>query len=189
MIVSEFELPGVKILIPKVFADERGVFCETFVKRQLEAFGIDVDFVQDNQSVSMRAGTIRGLHFQIPPAAQDKLIRVVRGRIFDVAVDVRRGSPSFGQFVSTELSAKSWNQIFVPKGYAHGFCTLEDDTAVIYKTSDYYAPEHDRGIAWNDPDLRIKWPVAEAAALLSEKDRKLPRLKDAAELFDYDAAL
>ena len=185
MIVKELKLPGVKILVPKVLADERGALSETYTKRRLASFGIDVEFVQDNHSVSMGAGTIRGLHFQLPPAAQDKLVRVVRGRIFDVAVDVRRGSPSFGQHASVELSAECWSQIFIPKGYAHGFCTLEDDTEVLYKTSDYYAPDLDRGIAWNDPDLGIAWPVAAVEALLSERDRKLPRLRDATELFDY----
>ncbi len=185
MHVTALNIPDVRILTPKRFFDERGVFSETYNKRTLAALGIHTEFVQDNHSVSLRAGTIRGLHFQLPPFAQDKLVRVVRGRIFDVAVDIRRGSPTFGQFASVELSAEDWNQIFVPKGFAHGFCTLDEATEVVYKTSNYYAPECDRGILWSDPELGIGWPIGEADALVAERDRKYPRLRDATELFDY----
>jgi dTDP-4-dehydrorhamnose 3,5-epimerase len=143
--------------------------------------------VQDNHSTSNRAGTVRGLHFQIPPFAQDKLIRVARGRILDVAADIRRGSPTFGKYVVAEISAEAWNQIFIPKGFAHGFCTLEDGTEVLYKASAYYAPDHERGIVWDDPDLNIDWPFGAGDIILSDKDRQLPRLGDSAELFVYAA--
>ena len=185
MKLTSLALPDIMVMTPKLFFDERGVFTETYSKRRLAQLGIDVEFVQDNHAVSMRAGTVRGLHFQIPPFAQDKLVRVLRGRILDVVVDIRRGSPSFGKSVSVELSAEDWTQIFVPKGYAHGLCTLEDGTEVLYKTSDFYSPECERGILWNDPDLGIDWPVGGAVAALSDKDRALPRLKDARDLFAF----
>ena len=181
--LTALAIPDVKVLTPMRWHDDRGIFCETYSKKTLSALGIEMEFVQDNQSVSLRAGTVRGLHFQAAPFAQDKLVRVVRGRIFDVAVDIRRGSPTFGHFVSVEIDAERWNQIFVPKGFAHGFCTLEPRTEVIYKTSNYYAPNHDRGILWNDPELGIRWPVSEDKACLAEKDRHLPRLRNAADLF------
>ena len=147
-----------RIIVPKRHADDRGWFSETFHERRLHEIGITCRFVQDNQSSSKRAGTLRGLHFQVPPAAQAKLVSVLRGRILDVAVDVRRGSPTFGKHVSTELSAESGRQVYIPAGFAHGFLTLEDDVVVMYKVSDYYAPAHDSGIRWNDPDLAFPWP-------------------------------
>lgn len=182
--VTELSIAGVKIFKPKKFGDHRGFFSETYNKQAFAQAGIDMDFVQDNHSLSADTGTIRGLHFQGPPYAQDKLVRVVRGRILDVAVDVRRSSPSFGKWVSAEISAEDWNQILVPAGFAHGFCTLEPNTEVIYKVTNYYAPNHDFGILWNDPDLNIPWPVSADAAVLSDKDRKQPRLKDITSPFD-----
>ena len=144
-----------RIIVPKRHVDDRGWFSETFHEKRLYDAGITCRFVQDNQSSSKRAGTLRGLHFQLPPAAQAKLVTVVKGRILDVAVDIRRGSPTFGKHVSIELSAESGRQLYIPVGFAHGFLTLEDDVVVMYKVSDYYAPAHDSGICWNDPDIAI----------------------------------
>ena len=172
---------------PDRHEDTRGFFSETYSRRALAEAGIDAEFVQDNHSLSVSRGTLRGLHFQAPPAAQAKLVRVVRGAILDVAVDIRVGSPSFGQHVRRELSAKEWNQLFVPEGFAHGFCTLEPDTEVIYKVSGDYAPEHDRGLLWNDPALAIDWPVSEP--LLSEKDRAHPPLGELPEYFRYQSSV
>ncbi len=144
-----------------------------------------MNFVQDNHAFSAERGTIRGLHFQAPPYAQDKLVRVAQGSVLDVAVDIRRGSPTYGKFVSAVISAEAWNQILVPIGFAHGLCTLEPDTAVIYKVTNYYAPDHDLGLLWNDPDIGIEWPVGENEARLSDKDRRRPRLRDFDTPFDY----
>jgi dTDP-4-dehydrorhamnose 3,5-epimerase len=140
--------------------------------------------VQDNQSFSAQQGTVRGLHYQLPPFAQAKLVRAVSGRLLDVAVDIRRSSPTFGQAVAVELSAAGGEQLFIPAGFAHGFCTLEPDTSLAYKVDAYYSAAHDRGIRWNDPALRIDWPVSEAEAMLSDKDRKQPFLSDVTDLFD-----
>jgi dTDP-4-dehydrorhamnose 3,5-epimerase len=181
--IADLSLAGIKTIRPRKFVDDRGFFSETYNKKALAEAGVDLDFVQDNSSLSVRPGTVRGLHFQSHPFAQDKLVRVVRGRIFDVAVDIRRGSSTFGQWVSAEISAEAWNQIFVPIGFAHGFCTLEPDTEVIYKVTNFYSAAHDLGIRWNDPGLGIPWPVKDAEAHLSEKDRKYPFLRDAADLF------
>jgi dTDP-4-dehydrorhamnose 3,5-epimerase len=181
--VIETELRGVKVLTPRRFDDPRGLFCETYSHRTLAEHGIEAAFVQDNHSISRPSWTLRGLHFQLPPFAQDKLVRVVRGKALDVVVDIRRSSPTFGRHVFVLLSADNWKQIFVPAGFAHGFVTLEPDTEVIYKVSNYYSAAHDRGILWNDPDLGIEWGVDPADAVLSDKDRRLPRLKDAKELF------
>ena len=178
MDIIQCEIPAVKILKPKKFGDQRGFFSETYNKSALAERGIDLDFVQDNHSLSRKRGVVRGLHFQVPPFAQAKLLRVVRGAIFDVAVDLRRGSATFGQHVARKVSREAWSQILVPIGFAHGFCTLEPDTEVIYKVTEYYAPEHDQGILWSDPDLKIDWPVAEAEAIVSENDRTHPRLRD-----------
>jgi dTDP-4-dehydrorhamnose 3,5-epimerase len=178
MQVEALAIQDVKLLTPKIFRDERGFFSETYNRQVLAAAGIDRTFVQDNQSLSRSKGVLRGLHFQIAPHPQGKLVRVTRGAIFDVAVDIRRGSPSFGQHVSTTLSAENWSQLWIPEGFAHGFCTLEPDTEVIYKVTDFYAPECDMGLAWDDPDLGIAWPLSETQALLSDKDRSHPRLRD-----------
>ena len=184
MDVTALEIPDVKLIKPKIFRDERGFFSETYSKPALKAAGLDVEFVQDNHSLSRERGVVRGLHFQIPPRAQDKLVRVVRGSIFDVAVDLRRGSPTFGRHVAVVLSAENWCQLWVPKGFAHGFCTLEPNTEVLYKVTDLYAPECDKGIAWNDPALGIAWPIAPHAAIVSDKDRKHPRLSEIESPFD-----
>ncbi len=178
MDVTPTAIPEVRIVKPRRFADSRGYFSETYNQRVFCAAGIGMPFVQDNQSLSRPKGTVRGLHFQLPPFAQDKLVRVVRGSILDVAVDIRRGAPSFGRSVSVVLSAEEGSQLFIPIGFAHGFCTLEDDTEVLYKVSNFYSAECDRGISWNDPDLAIDWPVSPDLAVLSDKDKTWPRLKD-----------
>jgi dTDP-4-dehydrorhamnose 3,5-epimerase len=174
MEVVSTAIPDVKVLRPPKFVDRRGFFSETYNKRVLAKAGIDLEFVQDNHALSVHRGVLRGLHFQIPPVAQHKLVRVIRGAVFDVAVDLRKGSPTFGKHVAVTLSAEEWNQLLVPVGFAHGFCTLADDTEVAYKMTDYYSPEHERGIIWNDPALGISWPVSDEDAILSEKDRQWP---------------
>ncbi|MGB7161203.1 MAG: dTDP-4-dehydrorhamnose 3,5-epimerase [Tepidisphaeraceae bacterium] len=183
MQLIETEIPAVKVLVPKKIGDHRGFFSEVYSDKLLSALGIDARFVQDNQSLSAEKGVVRGLHFQLPPLAQDKLIRVVRGAVLDVALDIRRDSPTFGRHVAVVLSAENWKQMFVPAGFAHGFATLEPNTEVLYKVTNYYSPAHDRGIRWNDPKLGIDWGVTEDAAVLSERDRKHPVLADVAELF------
>lgn len=184
--VLSLEIPDVKILMPPVFKDHRGFFSETYNKKALTSAGIELDFVQDNHSLSRTRGVLRGLHYQSPPFAQAKLVRVVRGRIFDVAVDIRNGSPTFGKWVSAILSAEEWNQILVPVGFAHGFVTLEPDTEVVYKVTNYYAPQHDHGVLWNDPDIGIAWPIDATDVTLSEKDRNQPRLRDIYSPFTYE---
>ncbi|HEX2115784.1 MAG TPA: dTDP-4-dehydrorhamnose 3,5-epimerase [Alphaproteobacteria bacterium] len=174
-------IPEVKLITPRRFTDPRGFFAETFSRRRFAEAGLVADFVQDNQSLSRPAGTVRGLHFQRPPHAQAKLVRVVRGAIFDVAVDIRPGSPTYGRHVGVELSAENGKMILIPEGFAHGFCTLKVDTEVLYKVNRDYAPAHEGGILWNDPALGISWPVDPAHAVLSERDRKLPRLSELAE--------
>ena len=146
-------IPEVKVITPKKFGDQRGFFSETYNRRDWVEAGINLTFVQDNHSYSAEQGTVRGLHYQIPPMAQDKLVRVAHGAIFDVAVDLRKGSPTFGQHVSEVISAENWKQVLVPIGFAHGYVTLEPDTEVLYKTTDFYSPEHDRGIIWCDQDI------------------------------------
>jgi len=177
-------IPAVKLVTPVRHGDARGFFSEVFREDALVAAGIGERWVQDNHSRTQQPGTIRGLHFQSPPHAQAKLVRVTRGRILDVAVDLRRASPTFGRHVAAELSEANWRQLFIPAGFAHGFCTLEPDTEVLYKVSSYYAPAHDHGVAWDDPDLAIAWPVASDRAILSDKDRRQPRLADLPALFD-----
>jgi dTDP-4-dehydrorhamnose 3,5-epimerase len=187
--IRALPIPEVKLITPTVFSDDRGRFSETFVDRALQAAGIERRFVQDNHSVSVPRGVVRGLHFQAPPRAQDKLVRVVRGSIFDVAVDLRVGSPTFGQHASAVLSASDWTQILVPRGFAHGFCTLEPDTEVLYKVTDYYAPECDRGLRWDDPALGIAWPVTADEALLSAKDRQHPGIAELPAYFRYEPSV
>ena len=182
--IEESSIPAVKILVPKKYGDHRGFFSEVYNKQALTEAGIEIEFLQDNHSLSAERGTVRGLHFQIPPFAQDKLVRVVRGAVFDVAVDLRRSSATYGRHVSVILSADAWNQILVPIGFAHAFMTLEPDTEVIYKVSDYYAPDHDKGLLWNDPALGIAWPIPETEAILSDKDRRQPRLAELVTPFD-----
>ncbi|HYH23523.1 MAG TPA: dTDP-4-dehydrorhamnose 3,5-epimerase [Azospirillum sp.] len=178
MDIQRLAIPEILVLKPAKFGDERGFFSETYNRKRFAEAGIDLDFVQDNHARSAQVGTVRGLHFQTPPFAQDKLLRVVKGAVLDVAVDVRHGSPTFGRHVAVELSEGAWNQILVPVGFAHGYCTLMPDTEVIYKVTNYYAPKNDAGILWNDPDLGIEWPVRPEEALLSDKDRVLPRLAE-----------
>ena len=158
------------------FADSRGHFLETFRKSDFAELGIRCDFVQDNQAFSAHAGTIRGLHFQVPPHAQAKLVRVLRGAVYDAAVDLRRGSQTYGKWCGARLSAEGGEQIFVPRGFAHGYCTLEPDTIVAYKVDAYYAPESEKGLIWNDSEIAIGWPVPASSVLVSEKDSKLPSL-------------
>ena len=186
MQITETEIAEVKILKPIRYTDERGFFSEVFKESVLQKNGIDVHFVQENHSLSGSKSVVRGLHFQIPPFAQAKLLRVVVGSIFDVAVDIRWDSPSFGRHVGVMLSAREWNQIFIPEGFAHGYCTLEPDTEVIYKVNRYYSAEHDRGLLWNDPSLGIAWPFKLSEVLLSDKDRKHPVLADLPRYFRYE---
>jgi len=188
VIVRPLAIPDVKLIEPVIFRDERGFFSETCNERALAMAGLTLRFVQDNHSLSIDAGVVRGLHFQCPPHAQDKLVRVARGAIFDVAVDLRVGSPTFGRHVSMQLSADNWLQILIPKGFAHGFCTLEAHTEVLYKVTDYYAPESDRGVIWDDPMLDIQWPVAGTRAILSPKDKRLPKFTGLPSYFQYEGA-
>jgi len=177
-------IPDVVILEPKVHGDDRGYFIETFREDKLEAFlGFSVDFVQDNESKSGK-GVLRGLHYQLHPAAQTKLVRVIKGSVLDVAVDIRKGSPTFGKYVAVELNEENKRQMFVPRGFAHGFVVLEDDTVFAYKVDSYYSPENDRGIAFDDPAIGIDWQIDTLLLKLSGKDAKQPLLKDA-DLFDY----
>ena len=183
MQVEATAIPAVKIVTPKKHGDARGFFSEVYSKASWDAAGLDFAFVQDNHSFSATVGTLRGLHFQIAPAAQDKLVRCTRGRILDVAVDIRRSSPTFGKWVSAELSAENWRQLLVPIGFAHAFVTLTPDCEVLYKTTAPYSPAHDRGIVWDDPAIGIDWPLPSSGPVLSEKDQRLPKLADAPDLF------
>lgn len=175
-IVNPLALEGVLEIAPQKFGDARGFFSETFNKDCLGKAGLNLDFVQDNHSYSARRGVLRGLHYQLPPKAQDKLVRVVRGSIFDVAVDIRKNSRSFGKWIGIEISAARWNQIFIPKGFAHGFVTLEDDTEVIYKVTDFYSSKDERSIRYDDPSIGIEWPIANELLTFSDKDASAPPL-------------
>jgi len=172
--VETTALDGVLIVRPKRFGDSRGYFVETYNARDFAEAGIAANFVQDNQSLSAEAGTVRALHFQQPPHAQGKLVRCRSGAIFDVGVDLRRGSATYGQHVGVELTPENGAQLWVPAGFAHGFCTLQPRTAVAYKATDYYAPAADAGVAWDDPDLAIAWPLPPSGPTLSEKDKAQP---------------
>jgi dTDP-4-dehydrorhamnose 3,5-epimerase len=176
--VVPLRIPEVKLIKPVKHGDDRGFFSETYNEAAFAEAGITLEFVQDNHSFSAAPATLRGLHYQGHPFAQDKLVRVPRGRAFDVAVDIRRRSPTFGQWVSAELSAANWTQILVPVGFAHGICTLEPNTEIIYKVTNSYSAQHDFGIRWNDQDLKIEWPFEEKDMVLSEKDQRQPFLKD-----------
>lgn len=184
MNIIETSLPGVKIIEPKVFGDHRGWFTETYNEAIFKKAGLDIKFVQDNQSFSATKGTLRGLHYQLNPKAQTKLVRCTRGSIFDVAIDIRKGSSTFGKWFGLELTAENKKQLFIPKGFAHGFMTLTDDVEVQYKVDELYAPECDRGIIWNDPTIGIQWPI-EITPVLSAKDEKAPLLEDADNNFRY----
>jgi len=177
--VGELELAGVYEITPRRFGDNRGFFSETYSAPDLASAGIDLVFIQDNHSLSRSVGVLRGLHYQLPPFAQDKLVRVVRGAILDVAVDIRRSSPTFRRWLALEISAEKWNQILVPKGFAHGFVTLAPDTEVVYKVTERYAPGHDRSIRFDDPAIGIDWQVPTAEITQSDKDRNAPLLADA----------
>jgi dTDP-4-dehydrorhamnose 3,5-epimerase len=172
--VRLLELDGLVEIRPPKFGDERGFFSETWNAAAWQEAGIDLEFVQDNHSLSRQRGVLRGLHFQVPPAAQDKLVRVTRGSVFDVAVDIRPDSPTFGHWAGVVLSAAEWNQLLVPKGFAHGFVTLEPDTEVQYKVTAPYSAEHDRAVRFDDPDIAIDWPIKHDDLILSAKDRAAP---------------
>ncbi|MBC7235379.1 MAG: dTDP-4-dehydrorhamnose 3,5-epimerase [Chloroflexi bacterium] len=182
MRVIPTSLPDVLIVEPDVYGDERGFFMESYSRRKYAALGIDVEFVQDNHSRSSR-GVLRGLHYQARPG-QAKLVRVVSGEVYDVAVDIRHGSPTFGKWVGVVLSAENKRQLYIPVGFAHGFCVLSEMADFLYKVSSYYDPTEERGIVWDDPDLAIDWPVEEP--ILSPRDRAHPRFKDAPAVFYYD---
>ena len=181
---EHLSLPGLVLIRPARHGDARGWFSEVWRRDQWEAAGVKADFVQDNQSFSAQTGTVRGLHFQLPPYAQAKLVRCVSGRVLDVAVDLRRSSPGFGKAVSVELTAEGGEQLFIPAGFAHGFCTLEPDSGLAYKVDAYYSAAHDRGVRWNDPAFGIEWPVSEGEAVLSAKDKVQPFFADLTDLFD-----
>lgn len=178
MKVERLAIPDVMLVTPPRFSDPRGFFSETFHAPRLAAAGIAANFMQDNHSLSVPAGVVRGLHCQIAPHVQGKLVRVVRGAIWDVAVDIRVGSPTYGRHVATELSAENWRQLWIPGGFLHGFCTLQPDTEVVYKVDAGWNRDAERGVIWNDPDLALPWPMAAADAILSDKDAVLPRLAD-----------
>lgn len=183
MEIRSFAITGPALLIPRKYEDARGFFSEVYNVRALEPLIGKARFVQENHSLSRARGTVRGLHFQAPPAAQGKLVRAVRGAILDIAVDIRRRSPTYGQHVSAVLSAENWAEMWIPIGFAHGFCTLETDTEVIYQVTEYYCQASDRGIAWNDPEIAIKWPIDAAEIVLSERDRTHPLLSALPEYF------
>lgn len=178
-------LPGVILIEPKRFGDHRGFFAETYSRRTFASLGVDIAFVQDNHSLSAVVGTVRGLHFQAPPHAQAKLVRCGRGAIFDVAVDIRRGSPTYGKWAGFTLSADNGAQLYIPKGFAHGFVTLEADSEIVYKCSEYYAPEAEGALRWDDPDIGIEWPI-KGNAILSEKDASAPLLADLCSPFAFE---
>jgi dTDP-4-dehydrorhamnose 3,5-epimerase len=181
MIVEQTAIPGVLVITPKRFLDGRGFFSETWKAVSFAEAGINVSFVQDNHARSDERGVVRGLHLQIGPNAQGKLVRVVRGSIWDVAVDARPGSPTYGKHAGAVLSAENWQQLWVPAGLLHGYCTLEPDTEVIYKVTAPWDRDAERGIIWNDPELAVPWPIAPGEAILSDKDKLLPRLREAGE--------
>lgn len=183
------DIPDIIIIEPIVFADERGYFVETFREDKLEeAVGHSIDFVQDNESKSSY-GVLRGLHFQLPPFTQSKLVRVITGKILDVVVDIRKGSPTFGKYMSVELSGENKRMLFIPRGFAHGFVVLSEEVILSYKVDNYYSKESDRGISFNDPTLNIDWQIDTDALKLSAKDQMQPLLADADELFDYSENL
>jgi dTDP-4-dehydrorhamnose 3,5-epimerase len=180
--ILETKFKDAILIEPKVFGDHRGFFMESYNEETYKKNGIDMNFIQDNHSLSQQAGTLRGMHYQLQPKAQSKLIRVTRGAIYDVIVDIRKSSPTYGQWQGFILSAENKRQLLVPKGFAHGFCTITEDTEVQYKVDELYSPEHDRGIAWNDPTLNVDWP--EKNPILSDKDKTHPTLAEAENNFE-----
>ena len=185
MKIDRLAIEDLLLVTPTKHGDPRGFFSETFRADVFAHHGVDAPFVQDNHAFSSQKGVLRGLHFQVPPHPQGKLVRCIRGAILDVGVDIRMGSPSYGRHVAVELSAANWRQLWVPPGFAHGYVTLQDDCEVVYKTTDYYAPEYDRGIAWDDPALGIDWPLSADAVILSERDKRHPRLANAEPAFHF----
>ncbi|WP_370311668.1 dTDP-4-dehydrorhamnose 3,5-epimerase [Sagittula sp.] len=188
MIAEETKLPGVVILTPRRFGDERGFFSESWNRRVMADLGLDIDFVQDNHSLSRDIGTVRGLHFQAPPHAQAKLVRCGRGRLFDVAVDIRKGSATFGQWVGVELSFENGRQLLIPEGFLHGFVTRAPDTEIIYKCSDFYAPDADGAVRFDDPELGIDWGLEGINPKLSAKDEAAPLMRDFDSPFTWEDA-
>lgn len=186
MEVMPLQIPDVKVVYLEMHQDERGHFVEAWNRRDFGKAGIDADFVQDNQSCSIADRTIRGLHFQKPPKAQAKLVRVIQGKILDVAVDIRPKSKTYGKYAWFTLSPDMFNHLFIPVGFAHGFVTLEPKTIVTYKVSEYYSPEHDAGIVWNDSTIGIDWPLEGKTPILSEKDSRLPRFEEATQGIEWD---
>jgi dTDP-4-dehydrorhamnose 3,5-epimerase len=186
MEIRYLDVPGPVVIIPKKFQDDRGFLSETYVDPWFRHSIEETSFVQDNHSYSAQAGTIRGIHFQIPPHGQGKLVRVLRGAILDVAIDLRQGSPHFGRHVSAKLSAENWNQLWIPVGFGHGFCTLERDTEVLYKVTSRYHPSSERGIRWDDPDLAIDWGVGPGPVTVTQRDQQFPFLKDTPAYFRYE---
>jgi dTDP-4-dehydrorhamnose 3,5-epimerase len=189
MKIEQTVLEGVLLLTPARFGDERGFFSESWNRKRMEAAGLAVEFVQDNHSLSVQAGTVRGLHFQTPPHAQAKLVRCGRGCLYDVAVDIRKGSPSYGHWIGVELSAQNGKQLLIPEGFLHGFVTREANTEIIYKCSDYYAPDCDRSVRFDDPEIGVDWGILPELAVLSEKDRTAPTLAECSSPFIYEAQL
>jgi dTDP-4-dehydrorhamnose 3,5-epimerase len=183
--VQSFNIPGVKLFIPRHIGDERGYFAETFRADVFDQHVGETAFVQDNESMSAKAGTVRGLHFQSAPHAQGKLVRCTAGALFDVAVDIRAGSPTYGQWVGETLTPENGKQLWVPAGFAHGFCTLTPNSVICYKVTDYYSAECDKGLAWDDPAIGIDWPDIAVAETLSAKDRVQPRLADLPAYFNW----
>ena len=187
--IEETALPGVVILTPRRFSDDRGFFCESWNRTRMAEAGLDYEFVQDNHSISAAAGTLRGLHYQAPPHAQDKLVRCGRGRLYDVTVDIRMGSPTYGQWVGVELSFENGKQLMVPKGFLHGFVTREPDTEIVYKCTDFYNGAADGAVRWDDPAIGIDWGLGGLEPVLSAKDRDAPLLSEVGAVFTYEAAL
>ena len=188
MNITETAIPDVLIIEPQVFGDHRGYFIESYSKAKFPSKYQHVDFIQDNESKSS-LGVLRGLHYQLAPFCQSKLVRVIQGSVIDVAVDIRKGSPTFGQHVAVELTGENKKQLFVPRGFAHGFVVTSENTVFSYKCDNYYSPENDRGILFNDPALEIKWGIEESKLILSDKDQKQPLLKNVVDLFDYSIDL
>ncbi|GLQ06297.1 dTDP-4-dehydrorhamnose 3,5-epimerase [Sneathiella chinensis] len=182
--IEATSLPDVKIVTPRKFGDERGFFSEVWNRDAMSEAGIEADFVQDNHAYSAAKGTIRGLHYQMDPKAQGKLVRVTRGTVLDVAVDIRRGSPTFGKYAAVTLSVDNWRQLWIPAGFAHGYCTLTDEVEFLYKVTERYSPEQERGIRWDDPDIAINWQIPPEQITVSDKDRILPYLAEQPDLFD-----
>jgi dTDP-4-dehydrorhamnose 3,5-epimerase len=185
MLIERLTIEDMLLITPAKHGDQRGFFSETYRNDFLRKQGIEVAFVQDNHVYSSQRGVLRGLHFQIPPHAQGKLVRCIRGSIRDIGVDIRAGSPTFGQHVGIELSANNWKQLWIPPGFAHGYITLEDDCEVIYKTTDFYAKDCERGVAWDDPALGIDWQISKSELVISDKDCKNPRLADIPAFFRH----